>query len=197
MPGGETGWILETNEPMNRAMEGMGGEVVKKLPALRAGALGPARLSRLGARMGAVSREELLEAQAIEERRSTARRPRMRGRPLPARARATEIDAVAARCGPRRSPPRAGSSPASRPWRSAERPRAGPAPGARVEGDAAPQAAADVVASRSFLIDVHVLGAKQQRVRRAEARRGRPPRSRSRCARRGRTGCRAAAAVTA
>ena len=34
MPGGETGWILETNEPMNRAMEGMGGEVVKTLPAL-------------------------------------------------------------------------------------------------------------------------------------------------------------------
>ena len=28
--GGETGWILETNEPMNRAMEGMGGKVVKK-----------------------------------------------------------------------------------------------------------------------------------------------------------------------
>jgi len=30
IPAGETGWILETNEPMNRAMEGMGGEVVKK-----------------------------------------------------------------------------------------------------------------------------------------------------------------------
>jgi GNAT superfamily N-acetyltransferase len=28
--GGETGWILEVNEPMNRAMEGMGGKVVKK-----------------------------------------------------------------------------------------------------------------------------------------------------------------------
>jgi GNAT superfamily N-acetyltransferase len=28
--GGETGWILEVNEPMNRAMEGMGGEVVKR-----------------------------------------------------------------------------------------------------------------------------------------------------------------------
>ncbi|HEX5928922.1 MAG TPA: hypothetical protein VFY48_05980 [Solirubrobacterales bacterium] len=27
---GEMGWILETNEPMNRAMEGMGGKVVKK-----------------------------------------------------------------------------------------------------------------------------------------------------------------------
>jgi GNAT superfamily N-acetyltransferase len=27
---GEMGWILETNEPMNRAMEGMGGEVVKR-----------------------------------------------------------------------------------------------------------------------------------------------------------------------
>ena len=27
---GETGWILETNEPMNRAMEGMGGKVVKR-----------------------------------------------------------------------------------------------------------------------------------------------------------------------
>ena len=30
VPAGETGWILETNEPMNRAMEGMGGEVVKQ-----------------------------------------------------------------------------------------------------------------------------------------------------------------------
>jgi hypothetical protein len=28
--GGEMGWILETNESMNRAMEGMGGKVVKK-----------------------------------------------------------------------------------------------------------------------------------------------------------------------
>ncbi|MGI8623351.1 MAG: hypothetical protein ACR2NB_07655 [Solirubrobacteraceae bacterium] len=25
---GETGWILESNKPMNRAMEGMGGEIV-------------------------------------------------------------------------------------------------------------------------------------------------------------------------
>lgn len=30
MAGGEMGWILEVNEPMNRAMEGMGGKVVKK-----------------------------------------------------------------------------------------------------------------------------------------------------------------------
>ncbi|CAN5558634.1 GNAT family N-acetyltransferase [soil metagenome] len=29
-PRGETGWILEVNKPMNRAMEGMGGRVVKK-----------------------------------------------------------------------------------------------------------------------------------------------------------------------
>ena len=28
--GGETGWILEVNEPMNRAMEGMGGTVIKR-----------------------------------------------------------------------------------------------------------------------------------------------------------------------
>jgi hypothetical protein len=28
--GGEMGWILETNEPMNRAMEGMGGRVVER-----------------------------------------------------------------------------------------------------------------------------------------------------------------------
>jgi hypothetical protein len=27
---GEMGWILETNEPMNRAMEGMGGKIVKR-----------------------------------------------------------------------------------------------------------------------------------------------------------------------
>lgn len=30
IPAGETGWILETNKPMNRAMEGMGGTVVKR-----------------------------------------------------------------------------------------------------------------------------------------------------------------------
>lgn len=30
VPAGETGWILETNGPMNRAMEGMGGRVVKR-----------------------------------------------------------------------------------------------------------------------------------------------------------------------
>lgn len=30
VPAGETGWILETNKPMNRAMEGMGGKVVKR-----------------------------------------------------------------------------------------------------------------------------------------------------------------------
>lgn len=30
IPGGETGWILETNEAMNRAMEGMGGRIVKR-----------------------------------------------------------------------------------------------------------------------------------------------------------------------
>jgi hypothetical protein len=28
--GGHMGWILETNEAMNRAMEGMGGEVVQR-----------------------------------------------------------------------------------------------------------------------------------------------------------------------
>jgi hypothetical protein len=27
---GEMGWILETNKAMNRAMEGMGGKVVRK-----------------------------------------------------------------------------------------------------------------------------------------------------------------------
>jgi hypothetical protein len=30
VPAGEMGWILETNGPMNRAMEGMGGRVVKR-----------------------------------------------------------------------------------------------------------------------------------------------------------------------
>jgi GNAT superfamily N-acetyltransferase len=29
-PGGHMGWILETNDPMNRAMEGMGGKVVQR-----------------------------------------------------------------------------------------------------------------------------------------------------------------------
>jgi hypothetical protein len=30
VPAGEMGWILETNKAMNRAMEGMGGTVVKR-----------------------------------------------------------------------------------------------------------------------------------------------------------------------
>jgi GNAT superfamily N-acetyltransferase len=30
VPAGDQGWILETNEPMNRAMEGMGGKIVKR-----------------------------------------------------------------------------------------------------------------------------------------------------------------------
>ncbi|HWM62983.1 MAG TPA: GNAT family N-acetyltransferase [Solirubrobacterales bacterium] len=30
VPAGEMGWILETNKPMNRAMEGMGGKIVKR-----------------------------------------------------------------------------------------------------------------------------------------------------------------------
>jgi GNAT superfamily N-acetyltransferase len=38
---GEMGWILETNKPMNRAMEGMGGKIVKKY-RLYARALGGA-----------------------------------------------------------------------------------------------------------------------------------------------------------
>lgn len=28
--GGERGWVLESNDPMNRAFEGMGGRVVKR-----------------------------------------------------------------------------------------------------------------------------------------------------------------------
>jgi hypothetical protein len=39
--GGEMGWILETNEAMNRAMEGMGGEVVKRYRIFER-AIGPA-----------------------------------------------------------------------------------------------------------------------------------------------------------
>jgi hypothetical protein len=30
VPAGQAGWILETNRPMNRALEGMGGTVVKR-----------------------------------------------------------------------------------------------------------------------------------------------------------------------
>ena len=36
---GEMGWILETNTAMNRAMEGMGGKIVRTLPRLREAAL--------------------------------------------------------------------------------------------------------------------------------------------------------------
>jgi GNAT superfamily N-acetyltransferase len=33
----ETGWILETNKPMNRAMEALGGDVVKRFRVYRKG----------------------------------------------------------------------------------------------------------------------------------------------------------------
>ena len=33
---GEMGWILETSRNMNRAMEAMGGRVVRAVPGLRA-----------------------------------------------------------------------------------------------------------------------------------------------------------------
>src|SRR5262245_44467552 len=40
VPAGETGWILETNEPMNRAMLGMGGKIVKRYRICRKALLG-------------------------------------------------------------------------------------------------------------------------------------------------------------
>ena len=46
--GGHMGWILETNKPMNRAMEGMGGEVVQRYRIYRR-ALGPAATGSPGA----------------------------------------------------------------------------------------------------------------------------------------------------
>jgi len=44
--GGEMGWILESNQPMNRAMEGMGRQDQAQLPRLRARALEEARVTR-------------------------------------------------------------------------------------------------------------------------------------------------------
>ena len=40
---GEMGWILETNEPMNRAMEGMGGKIVKRYRIFEKGSIGARR----------------------------------------------------------------------------------------------------------------------------------------------------------
>ena len=48
--GGEMGWILETNEPMNRAMEGMGGKVVKRYRVYEQVAVRPSRRTFRGLR---------------------------------------------------------------------------------------------------------------------------------------------------
>jgi hypothetical protein len=49
--GGETGWILEVNEAMNRAMEGMGGRIVKRYRIYEKDLQGPpAAPGRTGAR---------------------------------------------------------------------------------------------------------------------------------------------------
>ena len=45
---GEMGWILETNEPMNRAMEGMGGKIVKRYRIFEKSLVGQGRIAPAG-----------------------------------------------------------------------------------------------------------------------------------------------------
>ena len=72
--GGHMGWILETNKPMNRAMEGMGGRIVQRHRSTRRTSplfresvpICDLKSPRSGVACGFVA-EEVLEAEAIEE----------------------------------------------------------------------------------------------------------------------------------
>ena len=170
--GGEMGWILETNEPMNRAMEGDGRQGRQALPDLRAGPLSARKPARSGvyvtrapvpthalARVDPVSEKFDLDGEVLAEEDAGAGR-RAADRVLEPRPASGRCRSFAARSGPPRSPPPAAPSPAPSPS-----PRCAPsAPSAPQRARrAAPRRRrrdrpANVVASRSFLVDVHLLG---------------------------------------
>ena len=151
--GGEMGWILETNNAMNRGMEAMGGRVVKRYRDVRAAA--GARRRAAGIRPTPGRGREPAETRAARVRSRGARAPDASSRARTDREliEVEEVDAV-----PRDSTPRRARAPASarlparrsaarrparrraapRPWRrpprrSSRAPVAGRARGARTE----------------------------------------------------------------
>ena len=170
--GGEMGWILETNEPMNRAMEGMGGTVVKRYriyeKALLSLKVATCGLLRTGLRTRAdaslesrrVSEKFDVEGEVLAEEDVERRAPSSRSAPSsptasrrlagPAHRGAHRGDRRRRRRrspGPRRSPrSRAVGAVGSRGALAARLSR---------RKDERPT---NVVASRSFLVDVHLLG---------------------------------------
>ena len=131
--GGEMGWILETNGPMNRAMEGMGGTVVKRYRIYERAAAGLIKAHVPGftlaadavathalARVGPGEREFDVDGEVLAEEDAAAGR-RAAGPGARALPGARLARSCAARSAPRRSPPPAASSPAPRPS-----PRCGP-----------------------------------------------------------------------
>ena len=92
---GEMGWILEVNEPMNRAMEGMGGKVTKRYGSTscrcRPPSTGAPQTARSRGRLRRgppidwppMPEEVVLEAQAVEEPRRGRRRGAGGAQPAP------------------------------------------------------------------------------------------------------------------
>ena len=123
--GGEMGWILETNKPMNRAMEGMGGRDRAPLPRLRARAVAAPPAALHFARMAdaprappaagsSTPREIGREPAEVGADRRRIRAPRMRSRSstrLPVLAE----PAPSAPAAVRGCPARTGASRAGRP----------------------------------------------------------------------------------
>ena len=207
---GEMGWILEVNEPMNRAMEGMGGTVTKRyrlyeLPlSERLGwsvancAIRGRLTAEAGYRLPSMQEEVVLEAQAVEEPAADDGEELEEPSRLPEPSRRTEVEA----------------------WRGEVRTAAIAAAGGLVAGAATVAAVRavrssgvprrqrqrrllrrrqeppSIIASRSFMVDVHILGRPLSPCPGARRRRPPAPASRSRCARRGRTACPGAAGAT-
>ena len=178
---GEMGWILETNKSMNRAMEGMGGTVVRRyrlyerlfedaLPDEASRVSRPCRSAR-----GAVDRRRCHDAPvAMTSRRSlspsprrTSSSPRRRSTPCPCSpprcARWSAWSAGSCRpCRRPRSPRRASSPAPRRSWRSVATSPAG-TPAHAAAPQAAPPAG-DAVGARHALVPARRAPARSRRV---------------------------------
>ena len=208
---GEMGWILEVNEPMNRAMEGMGGTRDQALPPLRAAAVASQRLERRKRAQFVAGFAAGAGYRLPPCRRKSCSRPRRSRSPPPTMAEELEE--------PSRLPEPSRRTEVEA-WRGEVRTAAIAAAGGLVAGAATVAAVRavrsggvprrqrprrllrrrqeppSIIASRSFLVDVHILGNALAHARAARRRRPPAPASRSRCARRGRTGCPGAAGAT-
>ena len=154
---GEAGWILETNEAMNRGMEGMSGEIVKKYRVYERSLQ---RAEPPGALESPRWTELQLDGEVIAEEDAGSGEATDPVRPLPSTLEdRPDLSGPAAGGAHRRA--RRGGRSARRGGhgrRGAGRQRAAAKARPQRRSPGRGRARENVVASRSFLVDVHLLG---------------------------------------